>query len=215
MFFTWALLGIGLAQIINRAFYAMHDTRTPTIVSVGMVLISFALSLYLATGHWGGAALQYGSVALATTLTSTLSTVILIEILRRRIGGIDGRAIGLLGVKVLAASVVMGVVLYGVARGLAPTFSTPVYGQLTIMPVFPSHAPHIPYSIVDPSTLPDFKLPHLRIAIQVCVSMFAGILAFLAMLQLLRVKELELVAARLLGKFRRKEGSEFRVQGSG
>ena len=49
--FSLGVIGLGVAQVINRAFYSLHDTITPTIVSVGMVLCNFLLSWLLASFH--------------------------------------------------------------------------------------------------------------------------------------------------------------------
>jgi len=194
MFFAWGLLGLGLTQVVSRAFYSMHDMVTPVIVGISMVVVNIPLSLYFAQHS----SLQYGSVALATTLTTTLSTLVLLEILRRRMNGFGGRSILWTTEKITIASCLMGVVLYVVANFLAPTF----LGE-RLVPVFRWPAPALPFS-VDPATLPDVKVPQVPLLIQVGASMVAGIIIYFAALWVMRVEELHLVTSRIMSKLRKR-----------
>ncbi|HEY3376104.1 MAG TPA: murein biosynthesis integral membrane protein MurJ [Armatimonadota bacterium] len=191
--FAWAVLGLGVAQVVNRAFYSLHNTRTPTIVSVAMVAGNFAFSWYLA--KYSG--FQYGSVAIATTITSTISTLVLIELLRRRLGGINGRALVLMTGKVLLASALMGIVLYYTASLLAPS----ILGE-RLLPTFNWVPPYLPFSVANlPETL--LIVPRLALILQVGLSMTLGIAAYLGMLKLLKVEELSIITDRLLRKVRK------------
>jgi len=196
MLFAWGLLGLGMMQIINRAFYAMHDTITPTIVGVGMVVCNFSLSLYLA--YHGAGGMDYGSVAFSTTLTTTVATVILAVLLRRRMAGFEGRSMLFTLLKTLAAAAVMGVVCYFVAVLLAPMFSGTKLG-----PAFRWPAPFVPKE-VDITKLANIRVPRLRMLIEVGMSMFAGMLVYLGMLKALKVPELTTLTERFAGKFRKR-----------
>ncbi|OGF09179.1 MAG: murein biosynthesis integral membrane protein MurJ [Candidatus Eisenbacteria bacterium RBG_16_71_46] len=82
-----------------RAFYAMGDTRTPVQVSFVSVAINLVLNLALMRplGHLG--------LALATSVTSTISLLQLGWYLRRRIGPLEGRRMLATLLRVGAASV--------------------------------------------------------------------------------------------------------------
>ena len=82
-----------------RAFYAMGDTRTPVQVSFVSVAINLVLNLALMRplGHLG--------LALATSVTSTISLLQLGWSLRRRIGPLEGRRMLATLLRVGAASV--------------------------------------------------------------------------------------------------------------
>ena len=82
-YFSFALLGLSVVEAVTRAFYAMQDTRTPVIASVATIAINIALSAILAPrmGHSG--------LALSFALTTTGEMVILLLVLRARIGGWD------------------------------------------------------------------------------------------------------------------------------
>ncbi len=139
--FALAVLGLGVAQVVNRAFYSLHDTLTPAVVSVCMVLGNFAFSWYLAKHSH----LQYGSVAVATTITSSVSTLLLIELLRRRMRGIGGRTILFVLLKSLCASLLMGGVIFFVATALAPVVAIPASPRRCI-----GMCPYLPFSSMWP-----------------------------------------------------------------
>ncbi|HEX2950302.1 MAG TPA: murein biosynthesis integral membrane protein MurJ [Armatimonadota bacterium] len=194
--FAWAVVGLGLAQVVNRAFYSLHDTITPTIVSIAMVVGNFAFSWYLASfSHF-----KYGSVAIATTITSTVSTVVLVELLRKRLKGIGGRSLLTMTLKVLFASALMGVAVYYIAAVLSPVID----GNL-LRPVFRWDAPFLPFSVNDMSIQLNLShLSRLKLLIQVGVSMCIGMGIYAFVLWGLGVKELKLITDRFTAKLRRK-----------
>lgn len=96
-FVAWALLwyaaglvGHSVVEIISRAFYALHDTRTP----VAMTLISMTLNVIfsLLFSRWFLAAgwLPHGGLALANSLATALETVGLLYFMRRKLTGLEG-----------------------------------------------------------------------------------------------------------------------------
>jgi putative peptidoglycan lipid II flippase len=116
---AWALLwyalgltGHSLVEVLSRAYYAMHDTKTPVLVGVaamtGNILLSFLFSRLFSRIGW----LPLGGLALANTTATAVESLALMLIMRRRIGGIDGRQILRTGFRALAASGVMGSALF-------------------------------------------------------------------------------------------------------
>lgn len=89
--------------VLQRAFFALGDTRTPFFIqiaqgtTVGLALLAVAM---LAPPHLVGV-----GVAAATTLASTVQAIVLAVVLRRRIRGIDGRRVLLRMLVFLAAAV--------------------------------------------------------------------------------------------------------------
>lgn len=79
--FAIGLLARSLIEPVTRAFYAMHDTRTPVVVSVVTVFVNIALSWVLMS--WMG----HGGLALSLSLTYTLRMMVLVGILSGRTGG--------------------------------------------------------------------------------------------------------------------------------
>jgi putative peptidoglycan lipid II flippase len=81
-------------EILVRAFYAMHDTKTPVIVGASAMTLSIGLSLLFAhlfnILNW----LPLGGLALAVSVSTFLEVTILFIILRKRLRGIqDSRII--------------------------------------------------------------------------------------------------------------------------
>ena len=117
---AWALLwyaqgltGHSLVEVLSRAFYAMHDTKTPVLVGVaamtGNILLSFFFSSLFSQIGW----LPLGGLALANTVATAVECLVLLAIMRRRLSGIEGKQILRAGALALAGSTVMGLVLFG------------------------------------------------------------------------------------------------------
>ncbi len=200
-FFAWGLLGLSLLQIINRAFYSMKNMLTPVAVGLVMVVANGTLS-YIAIRHFNQG---YISIPFFTTVTYTLAVLVLYDILRRRVGGLDGRNTVVMTLKVLVASAVMGVVMLQVANHMAPQISDGnITGQMvTASLMFPLPAPHLT-PIKDASMIGHLALPAKALATQVGASIIAGILVLVLMLKLLRVEELTFITDRLFARFRRR-----------
>jgi putative peptidoglycan lipid II flippase len=109
-FFALGLFQFSAFLLFLRAFYAMQDTRTPALVNVFAVAINTAanFALFPVLGVRGlalGHALGYTFAATAAGL-----------ILRRRLGGLEGRRLaGRLG-KVVGAAALTGAGAWGAAR---------------------------------------------------------------------------------------------------
>jgi putative peptidoglycan lipid II flippase len=90
-FYAVGLAGHAVLEIVVRAFYALHDTRTP--VGVGSaamalnVVLSIALSRFFAAVNW----MPHGGLALANSLATIIEALCLLYLLRGRMGGIEGR----------------------------------------------------------------------------------------------------------------------------
>lgn len=82
-YFAIGLAGFAVVEAITRAYYAMHDTRTPVIISVTAVVVNVVLSWVLS--RWIG----HGGLALAISIAATLEMVLLVVILRGRIGALS------------------------------------------------------------------------------------------------------------------------------
>ena len=81
-YFSLGLLAFAVVEAVTRAYYAMKDTRTPVITSVGTIAINIALSWFLAPR------LGHGGLALSIALTTTIEMAVLLVVLARRIGGL-------------------------------------------------------------------------------------------------------------------------------
>ncbi len=108
-FYSLALIGHSTVEILARAFYALHDTRTPVIVGVSTMGLNVVLSLILR------GPLAHGGLALANTIAITLEMTLLFILLSRRIGGLDWQGLSTTTLKTTLASVAMGAALIWIA----------------------------------------------------------------------------------------------------
>ena len=112
-FYSVALFAHSGLEIVTRAFYAMHDTKTPVIIGVGAMALNIGLSVALI------APLAHGGLALANSIATILEMLLLLLILRRRMIGIDDRRIALSIARVGVGALVMGAALVAFANVFA------------------------------------------------------------------------------------------------
>ncbi|MDP2776064.1 MAG: murein biosynthesis integral membrane protein MurJ [Anaerolineales bacterium] len=117
---AWALLwyaagivGHSVMEILTRAFYAQHDTKTPVIIgtiAMGLnVVLSIAFSKLFASIGW----MPHGGLALANSIATTLEAVVLFIVMRKRLSGIAGGHILRVVLASTIAAIGMGLSLYG------------------------------------------------------------------------------------------------------
>jgi putative peptidoglycan lipid II flippase len=93
LWYSAGLVGHCVVEILARAFYAMHDTKTPVLVgavAMGLnVVFSVLFSRWFSNIGW----LPLGGLALANSLATGLEAVRLLFLMRRRLGGLEGQRI--------------------------------------------------------------------------------------------------------------------------
>jgi putative peptidoglycan lipid II flippase len=97
---SWALLwyaaglvGHAMVEILSRAFYALHDTRTPVVIGITAMSLNVAFSYGFSALFRGLGWLPHGGLALANTLATALEMVGLLLIMRKRLSGLNGSSI--------------------------------------------------------------------------------------------------------------------------
>lgn len=105
-YYSLGLSVVALVRVLVQSFYALKDTRTPVFVALIAFGFNFLFSLILM------GPLKHGGLALASTLSALCQLVLLLWLLRRKIGPFGGRGIALAGGKALLASLPMAVVVY-------------------------------------------------------------------------------------------------------
>ena len=101
-FLAAGLVSYAVVEAMTRAFYAMHDTRTPVIVGVAIVIINLGIGLALLDR------MGYLALALALSLSTTIEAVVLGAVLWRRLGRMAKGTVTWL-VRVLAATAIVAV----------------------------------------------------------------------------------------------------------
>jgi putative peptidoglycan lipid II flippase len=84
------LISFTVLFVLQRSFYSLEDTRTPFFIQLVQSAIFVAGALVVSTLPQDAIA---GGIAWVTTIAGTVQTLIAGLVLRRRLGGIDGRHI--------------------------------------------------------------------------------------------------------------------------
>ena len=121
------LLFFALETSIMKWFFALQDTKTPNYWGAAMaglnIIIGYVGVMWLWPAGHIGATGALACVALALTLSKTTKVIILLGLLRKRIGRIDRRAALAFAAKLALAAGLMGIVIYFIGIGLAPALS--------------------------------------------------------------------------------------------
>lgn len=115
VFFSLALFSQATLQIITRVYYSFQDTITPVKIGVITFFVNFGLNLFFLNFT----NLQLHGLALAFSLSSIVNMVIAVVIIRRRLGGLDGRRITVAVTKMFCAALVMSAVVLATHSYLA------------------------------------------------------------------------------------------------
>jgi putative peptidoglycan lipid II flippase len=108
-FYSAAIWAFSLQQILNRAYYALHDTRTPLIWGIVNLVINLVVELPLLWTPLGEAGMAVG-----TLVSFAIQSLVMTWALSRRLGGL-GLSAELRPVTVMTlASLFMGLACYAV-----------------------------------------------------------------------------------------------------
>ena len=105
-FYALALLPLALRDVFRRVFYAVQDTLTPVILTIGSFLLNIALDLFLVK------IMGIGGLALGAALSVMVEAAILYLLLNGKLAGLPGKSFFKLLLKLIAAAVIMGAAAY-------------------------------------------------------------------------------------------------------
>ena len=109
--FSAGLVFNGAMLLLNRAFFSLQSNWIPTWVALGNLALNAILDFaFYRFGTWG--------IPLATAVCNIVSTIVLVVLLRDRLGRIGGRAMVAAFGKIVVASAVLAPVAYGLWRPL-------------------------------------------------------------------------------------------------
>jgi putative peptidoglycan lipid II flippase len=116
-FYALGLVGHSCLELAARTFFAQQDTVTPLLIAAGSAAANILMGLLL-MGPLGA-----GGLALANSLAVSGEVLVLLLVLRRRLGGVEGGrlldALGrVLGATLLMAAAVSGVLALGQQAGV-------------------------------------------------------------------------------------------------
>ena len=129
IFHCTGLLFFGLLMILNRVFYSLKNVRTPLKVALASIVFNFFLDWLLIKF------LNVGGVALATSIVGAINVAVLIFILRKNIGNLDGKKIFISYLKITAASGVMCLIIFYLWKYLYKYFSAGTFMLLLLLAI--------------------------------------------------------------------------------
>lgn len=107
-FFTISIFAQALIYLVSRAFYALHDTRTPlilgTITTIGMIALGALFILHQHMGVW--------SLALAYSIASIVNLFASLFFLNKKVGGFPKKELMYSSTKIFLATFFTGFALY-------------------------------------------------------------------------------------------------------
>lgn len=101
-YYSIGMVTTGLREVLSRTFYSMQNTVTPTINAVLALVTNIILAIIL-SNYMG-----IKGLALATSISTSLCTILLMLSLSRKIGSIGFKSSFITFSKVLLASLLMG-----------------------------------------------------------------------------------------------------------
>lgn len=127
IFYSLGLVGASLRLMLNKVYYSFQDTKTPMINGAIAVVINLVLNLILIKpmGHRG--------LALATSISATVTTIMLFLSLRKKIGSIGLTKYLICFLKTLGASLIMGLVVYYIYYKLGALLPTKKIIQMLVL----------------------------------------------------------------------------------
>lgn len=113
------LVGYSAARIASPTFYALGRSRVPVLVSVGTIALNVALSITLVR------AMGFRGLALGTSIAAIANGAALVWLLRTRLGGVEGRRLTVVLVKVSLAAMIMAFAALSIHRLMTSVASGP------------------------------------------------------------------------------------------
>ncbi|PKM96275.1 MAG: murein biosynthesis integral membrane protein MurJ [Firmicutes bacterium HGW-Firmicutes-1] len=101
-FYSIGMVAFGVQEVLSRTFYALQDTKTPMYNGVLTVVINIILNIVLSQ------VMGISGLALATSISAVICSVLLIRSLRKKTGQLGIKKILMSSIKILIASVIMG-----------------------------------------------------------------------------------------------------------
>jgi putative peptidoglycan lipid II flippase len=90
LWYAAGLVGHAILEILARAFYALHDTKTPVLVGAGAMGLNVAFSFLFSALFREIGWMPLGGLALANSLATAIEATILFALMQRRLNGFHG-----------------------------------------------------------------------------------------------------------------------------
>ncbi|MCJ7814200.1 MAG: murein biosynthesis integral membrane protein MurJ [Candidatus Atribacteria bacterium] len=104
LYYSIGLFAYACVRLITMSFYALKDAKTPVKIGIYIVFINIALDLILVRY------LAHSGLALATSVAAILNLIILLKVLKDRIGTIELKPQTLFLMKIVISSIFLGLI---------------------------------------------------------------------------------------------------------
>jgi putative peptidoglycan lipid II flippase len=128
VFFAIGLFAFSAFQLLLRSSYAMQDTRTPALVNVAAVALNVLVNLVF----FFVLDLGVPGLALGHAVSYVFASIVLLVVVRARIGSLDGRRIVRSLGRVVVAGLATSAAAWLVARGIGEWLGTTTIGAQAI-----------------------------------------------------------------------------------
>lgn len=111
LYYSLGMAGFAATEILNKAFYSLHDGKTPMYIAMGGIAVNVALSFLFVRGL----GMELEGLALAASIAAWLIALALVVAAHRRMRLVTGQLL-LNFVKIACCAVVMGIGVWFVAQ---------------------------------------------------------------------------------------------------
>ena len=122
--FTPAMIAYGVRDILNKAFYAIKDTKTLMINSFIGIIINIVINVLLIKY------LGVSGLTLATSISAIIITIIMLLDLNKKLNGIDIKNIIISFLKVILSALIMGIIVTFVNKLILLNLGTGTKGSV-------------------------------------------------------------------------------------
>ena len=112
IFYSIGLVSMAVKPLLNRVYYSLQDTKTPVLNSGVAVVINIVLNIILIKY------MAHSGLALATSISATITSFLLLYGLKKKIGSIGTRGYIRTFIKTGLASTMMGGIAYFTYHGV-------------------------------------------------------------------------------------------------
>ena len=106
VYYSVGMVAVGVKSFLIRVFYALQDTKTALWNSLFTLILNVIFNLLLV------GSMDHNGLALATSLSNIFTSIILLYLLRKKIGNLGLTAMIQSSLKIVGSSIIMGVFVY-------------------------------------------------------------------------------------------------------
>ncbi|NWF62968.1 MAG: murein biosynthesis integral membrane protein MurJ [Chloroflexi bacterium] len=118
LWYAAGMLGHSIMEVLTRAFYAQHDTKTPVMIGTLAMLLNIVFSVIFANLFESASWMPHGGLALANSLATALEAIALFMMMRKRLNGMEGGFILRGAIPAFVAAAGMALTLLGLLNAL-------------------------------------------------------------------------------------------------